>query len=109
MVVDKDQEWDWVTSQTVTTCNIEPGYFNDWVSGHLNYQIEHQWVSILGVEVLHQIFDSWFQCAMQNWTQWDLRFCKNEGSRRSKINEKSGQLSWKSTRKLIQKFKKTIK
>ncbi len=33
-------------------------------------------------------------CSMQtkNWTQSDLRFCENEGSNRSKINKKGGQL-----------------
>ncbi len=29
---------------------------------------------------------------MKKWTQSDLRFCKNEGSKRSKNNEKWGQL-----------------
>ncbi len=54
-----------------------------------------------GVVVLHQIFDSQVQHAIKNWTQLDLRFCKNEGSKRSKINEKEGQLDRKSRRKLI--------
>ncbi len=38
----------------------------------------------------------------ENWTQSDLKFCKNDGSKRSKINEKGGQLDQKSWRKLIQ-------
>ncbi len=38
----------------------------------------------------------------KNWTQSDLRFCENEGPKRSKINENAGQLDWKSRRKLIQ-------
>ncbi len=28
----------------------------------------------------------------QNWTQSDLRFCENEGPKRTKINERGGQL-----------------
>ncbi len=32
------------------------------------------------------------QHAITNWTQFDLKFCKNEGSIRSKTNEKGGQL-----------------
>ncbi|RUS91181.1 hypothetical protein EGW08_001094 [Elysia chlorotica] len=32
---------DWFTMQLKTTCNVEPGVFNDWFTGHLNYQIEH--------------------------------------------------------------------
>lgn len=30
--------------QIVATCNIEQSFFNDWFTGHLNFQIEHQWV-----------------------------------------------------------------
>ena len=33
---------DWMTMQLKTTCNVDPGVFNDWFTGHLNYQIEHQ-------------------------------------------------------------------
>ncbi len=35
-------------------------------------------------------------------TQLDLKFCKNEGSIRSKTNEKGGQFDKKLRRKLIQ-------
>ncbi len=38
----------------------------------------------------------------QRVVMWVLRFWENEGSKRSKINEKGGQLDWKSRRKLIQ-------
>ena len=27
--------------QVNATCNVEGGPFNDWFTGHLNYQIEH--------------------------------------------------------------------
>ncbi len=33
-------------------------------------------------------FGSWVQHVKKNWTQSNLRFCENEGSKRSKINEK---------------------
>ncbi len=39
---------------------------------------------------------------MNKWTQLDLRFCKNEGSKISKNNEKGGQLDGKSRKELIQ-------
>ncbi len=39
---------------------------------------------------------------MKKWTQQVLRFCKNEGSKRSNNNEKGGQQDWKSRRKLAQ-------
>ncbi|XP_012309824.1 fatty acid desaturase 3 isoform X2 [Aotus nancymaae] len=32
---------DWVSSQLVATCNVEPSPFIDWFSGHLDFQIEH--------------------------------------------------------------------
>ncbi len=38
----------------------------------------------------------------EKWTQRDLRFCKNEGSKRSNDNEKGGQQDRKSRRKLVQ-------
>ncbi len=44
------------------------------------------------VGVLHQIFVRQVQHAKENWTQSDLRFCENEGSKRSKINDKGDQL-----------------
>ncbi len=42
--------------------------------------------------VLHQISVSWVQHVTNNCTHSDLRFCENELSKRSKINEKGGQL-----------------
>ncbi len=51
---------------------------------------------------LHTIFGSQVQYAKTNWTLLDLRFCENEGSERSKINGKGGQLDRKSRRKSIQ-------
>ncbi|XP_028916596.1 fatty acid desaturase 3-like [Ornithorhynchus anatinus] len=32
---------DWVSSQLMATCNVEPSCFINWLSGHLNFQIEH--------------------------------------------------------------------
>ncbi len=49
-------------------------------------------------EVLHAI----------KWTQSDRKFCKNEGSIRSKTNEKGGQLDRKLKRKLMQNGKKMM-
>merc|ERR1719409_2460329 len=34
-------EHDWPSLQMNATCNVEGGLFNDWFTGHLNYQIEH--------------------------------------------------------------------
>ncbi|KAM9377423.1 LOW QUALITY PROTEIN: acyl-CoA 6-desaturase [Pholidichthys leucotaenia] len=45
MDIDHEKHQDWLTMQLQATCNIEQSFFNDWFSGHLNFQIEHQFVS----------------------------------------------------------------
>ncbi|XP_005093182.1 acyl-CoA 6-desaturase [Aplysia californica] len=40
--IDRDsKDLDWFSLQLRGTCNVEPSPFNDWFTGHLNYQIEH--------------------------------------------------------------------
>ncbi|MEQ2277976.1 Delta(12)-fatty-acid desaturase, partial [Xenotaenia resolanae] len=41
MEIDHERRQDWLTMQLQATCNIEQSFFNDWFSGHLNFQIEH--------------------------------------------------------------------
>ncbi|KAJ8320961.1 hypothetical protein KUTeg_002548 [Tegillarca granosa] len=41
MKIDKDDRSDWFSLQLATTCNVESSWFNDWFTGHLNFQIEH--------------------------------------------------------------------
>ncbi|KAG7464276.1 hypothetical protein JOB18_015885 [Solea senegalensis] len=41
MDIDYEKHQDWLTMQLQATCNIEQSSFNDWFSGHLNFQIEH--------------------------------------------------------------------
>uniref|UniRef100_A0A8C5TR75 Cytochrome b5 heme-binding domain-containing protein n=1 Tax=Malurus cyaneus samueli TaxID=2593467 RepID=A0A8C5TR75_9PASS len=41
MQIDYDQNKDWVSSQLHATCNVNQSAFNDWFTGHLNFQIEH--------------------------------------------------------------------
>ncbi|XP_003224189.1 acyl-CoA (8-3)-desaturase [Anolis carolinensis] len=41
MNIDYDQNLDWVSAQLAATCNVDQSWFNDWLSGHLNFQIEH--------------------------------------------------------------------
>ncbi len=45
----------------------------------------------IGGGVHHQYFGRGFSMRNKNWTQSYLRFCENDGSKRSKINEKVGQ------------------
>uniref|UniRef100_A0A3Q3GY09 Fatty acid desaturase domain-containing protein n=1 Tax=Kryptolebias marmoratus TaxID=37003 RepID=A0A3Q3GY09_KRYMA len=41
MNIDYERHQEWLTMQLQATCNIEQSFFNDWFSGHLNFQIEH--------------------------------------------------------------------
>lgn len=41
MRVEKEKEEDWFSLQLATTCNVDSSPFNDWFTGHLNFQIEH--------------------------------------------------------------------
>uniref|UniRef100_A0A3P9KHY7 acyl-CoA (8-3)-desaturase n=1 Tax=Oryzias latipes TaxID=8090 RepID=A0A3P9KHY7_ORYLA len=41
MEIDHERRQEWLTTQLQATCNIEQSFFNDWFSGHLNFQIEH--------------------------------------------------------------------
>lgn len=38
---DDDKLDSWLSLQLKATCNIEKSFFNDWFTGHLNFQIEH--------------------------------------------------------------------
>ncbi|KAH3861557.1 acyl-CoA 6-desaturase-like isoform X2 [Dreissena polymorpha] len=41
MTVRSDQSLPWLVMQLNATCDIEKSPFNDWFTGHLNFQIEH--------------------------------------------------------------------
>ncbi|KAF7245490.1 Acyl-CoA (8-3)-desaturase [Varanus komodoensis] len=41
MNIDYDKNMDWVSTQLQATCNVHQSPFNDWFTGHLNFQIEH--------------------------------------------------------------------
>jgi len=40
-IIEDDPNLDWVRLQCRGTQNVAGGYFNNWFTGHLNYQIEH--------------------------------------------------------------------
>ncbi len=61
---------------------------------------------ILPGVALQQIFGRGVQHVMKNWTQRDLRFCKNKASKRYKNCKKGGQQDRKSRRKLVQNASK---
>lgn len=41
MDIEQDTEKPWLALQLSATCNVEKSWFNDWFTGHLNFQIEH--------------------------------------------------------------------
>ncbi|XP_078326001.1 acyl-CoA 6-desaturase-like isoform X3 [Crassostrea virginica] len=41
MDIDRDTAEPWIRLQMKATCDIEKSFFNDWFTGHLNFQIEH--------------------------------------------------------------------
>lgn len=41
MEIDDDKERPWLSLQLHATCDVEKSFFNDWFTGHLNFQIEH--------------------------------------------------------------------
>ncbi|KAM9495397.1 fatty acid desaturase 2-like isoform 1-T1 [Clarias gariepinus] len=41
MDIDYEKYDDWLSMQLKATCNVEQSFFNDWFTGHLNFQIEH--------------------------------------------------------------------
>jgi fatty acid desaturase/predicted heme/steroid binding protein len=41
MDIDHDHNKHWISLQLDSTCNVEQSFFNDWFTGHLNFQIEH--------------------------------------------------------------------
>jgi fatty acid desaturase 2 (delta-6 desaturase) len=41
MDIDDDKALPWLPLQLNATCNVEKSWFNDWFTGHLNFQVEH--------------------------------------------------------------------
>uniref|UniRef100_F7C4G0 Cytochrome b5 heme-binding domain-containing protein n=1 Tax=Equus caballus TaxID=9796 RepID=F7C4G0_HORSE len=40
-ITTREENQDWLSTQVLATCNVEQSFFNDWFTGHLNFQIEH--------------------------------------------------------------------
>ncbi|XP_071941534.1 acyl-CoA 6-desaturase-like [Antedon mediterranea] len=55
MEIDKDLQRPWLELQLKATCNIEKSVFNDWFTGHLNFQIEHHLFPCMPRHNLHRI------------------------------------------------------
>ncbi|KAF6025175.1 FADS2 [Bugula neritina] len=54
MAVDNEQHRGWFQQQLATSANVEPGLFNDWFTGHLNFQIEHHLFPTMPRHNLHK-------------------------------------------------------
>lgn len=55
MQIDHDKDITWFRRQLLTSCNVEQSFFNDWFSGHLNFQIEHHLFPTMPRHNLHKI------------------------------------------------------
>uniref|UniRef100_A0A4X1VGV5 Fatty acid desaturase 2 n=1 Tax=Sus scrofa TaxID=9823 RepID=A0A4X1VGV5_PIG len=55
MEIDREPYRDWFSTQLAATCNVEQSFFNDWFSGHLNFQIEHHLFPTMPRHNLHKI------------------------------------------------------
>lgn len=50
-----DSKLGWFRMQLKATCNIEKSFFNDWFTGHLNFQIEHHLFPMMPRHNLYKI------------------------------------------------------
>uniref|UniRef100_A0A0B7AC53 Cytochrome b5 heme-binding domain-containing protein n=1 Tax=Arion vulgaris TaxID=1028688 RepID=A0A0B7AC53_9EUPU len=55
MNIDYDSAEPWLKLQLQATCNVEQNLFNDWFTGHLNFQIEHHLFPTMPRHNLHKI------------------------------------------------------
>uniref|UniRef100_A0A2K6GL81 Fatty acid desaturase 1 n=1 Tax=Propithecus coquereli TaxID=379532 RepID=A0A2K6GL81_PROCO len=55
MHIDHDRNKDWVSTQLQATCNVHKSAFNDWFSGHLNFQIEHHLFPMMPRHNYHKV------------------------------------------------------
>ncbi|CAF4743025.1 unnamed protein product, partial [Rotaria socialis] len=54
-VSEDDTKLSWFRMQLKATCNIDDSYFNDWFTGHLNFQIEHHLFPMMPRHNLYKI------------------------------------------------------
>ncbi|KAF5914106.1 hypothetical protein HPG69_010266 [Diceros bicornis minor] len=41
MKMSREENRDWLSTQVLATCNVEQSTFNNWFTGHVNFQVEH--------------------------------------------------------------------
>ncbi|XP_025783944.1 fatty acid desaturase 2-like protein FADS2P1 [Puma concolor] len=55
MRISKEENRDWLSAQVLATCNVEQSFFNDWFTGHLNFQIEHHLFPTMPCHNYHKV------------------------------------------------------
>uniref|UniRef100_A0A8C6CFD5 Cytochrome b5 heme-binding domain-containing protein n=1 Tax=Moschus moschiferus TaxID=68415 RepID=A0A8C6CFD5_MOSMO len=55
MKMSKEENQDWFSTQVLATCNVEQSLFNDWFTGHLNFQIEHHLFPTMPCHNYHKV------------------------------------------------------
>ncbi|GFN91982.1 fatty acid desaturase 2 [Plakobranchus ocellatus] len=91
--VNRDNEqMDWVTMQLKTTCNVEPGPFNDWFTGHLNYQIEHHLFPTMPRTSFHKVQPLVMSLCKKHGLEYRNKTLYNAFADIVRMLKKSGQL-----------------
>ena len=55
MNIEHDADQPWLKLQLAATCDFEKSFFNDWFTGHLNFQIEHHLFPMMPRHNLYKI------------------------------------------------------
>ncbi|CAI9153605.1 unnamed protein product [Rangifer tarandus platyrhynchus] len=55
MKMGNKENQDWFSTQVLATCNVEQSFFNDWFTGHLNFQIEHHLFPTMPCHNYHKV------------------------------------------------------
>uniref|UniRef100_A0A8C0CL02 Fatty acid desaturase domain-containing protein n=1 Tax=Balaenoptera musculus TaxID=9771 RepID=A0A8C0CL02_BALMU len=55
MKMSREENKDWLSTQVLATCNVEQSFFNDWLTGHLNFQIEHHLFPTMPCHNYHKV------------------------------------------------------
>ncbi|XP_068412230.1 fatty acid desaturase 2-like protein FADS2B [Eschrichtius robustus] len=55
MKMSREENKDWLSTQVLATCNVEQSFFNDWLTGHLNFQMEHHLFPTMPCHNYHKV------------------------------------------------------
>jgi len=66
MPIDHEENKDWVSQQIITTQNVDQSFFNDWFTGHLNFQCEHHLFPTMPRHNFHKVHKRVVQLCKEN-------------------------------------------